>query len=90
MAASDLYDQPSRLAARPETISLYPDIIGQSSELQQTMRLVARVAPTNSTVLLLGETEPEKSWWPGPSTTTLRARPSDDQGELRHAAGYAY
>jgi len=56
MAASDLYDQPNRLAARPETISLYPDIIGQSSELQQTMRLVARVAPTNSTVLLLGET----------------------------------
>src|SRR5580698_6392954 len=34
----------------------YPEIIGESSELQQTLRLVSRVAPTNSTVLILGET----------------------------------
>jgi formate hydrogenlyase transcriptional activator len=34
----------------------YPEIIGQSAELQQTLRLITRVAPTNSTVLILGET----------------------------------
>ena len=39
-----------------ETNQHYPEIIGQSSELQQTLRLVSRVAPTNSTVLILGET----------------------------------
>lgn len=39
-----------------ETNQHYPEIIGRSQELQQTLRLVARVAPTNSTVLILGET----------------------------------
>ena len=56
MTAIDLYDQPGRVAARPAAIPIYPEIIGESSELQQTLRLVSRVAPTNSTVLILGET----------------------------------
>jgi len=34
----------------------YPEIIGQSSELRQTLQLMKRVAPTNTTVLILGET----------------------------------
>jgi formate hydrogenlyase transcriptional activator len=34
----------------------YPEIIGQSAELEQTLRLISRVAPTNCTVLILGET----------------------------------
>ena len=34
----------------------FPEIIGRSSELQHTLRLISRVAPTNSTVLVLGET----------------------------------
>ncbi len=34
----------------------FPEIIGQSSALQQTLRLISKVAPTNSTVLILGET----------------------------------
>ncbi len=34
----------------------YPEIIGTSTELQQILRLIARVAPTNSTVLISGET----------------------------------
>jgi formate hydrogenlyase transcriptional activator len=34
----------------------YPEMIGQSAELQQTLKLISRVAPTNSTVLILGET----------------------------------
>jgi len=39
-----------------ETNQHYPEIIGRSPELQQTLRLISRVAPTNSTVLILGET----------------------------------
>jgi transcriptional regulator with GAF, ATPase, and Fis domain len=34
----------------------YPEIIGQSEAVQQTLTLISRVAPTNSTVLILGET----------------------------------
>jgi formate hydrogenlyase transcriptional activator len=35
---------------------LYPDIIGTSPEMQKIYHLMSVVAPTNSTVLLLGET----------------------------------
>jgi len=34
----------------------FPEIIGASAELRQALGLISRVAPTNSTVLLLGET----------------------------------
>jgi transcriptional regulator with GAF, ATPase, and Fis domain len=34
----------------------YPEIIGESAEIQQTLRLISRVALTNSTVLIMGET----------------------------------
>jgi DNA-binding NtrC family response regulator len=37
----------------PET--LYKDIVGASPRMQRILRLVSRVAPTDSTVLLLGE-----------------------------------
>src|SRR5262245_58471161 len=37
----------------PET--LYKDIVGASPKMQRILRLVSRVAPTDSTVLLLGE-----------------------------------
>jgi transcriptional regulator with GAF, ATPase, and Fis domain len=39
-----------------ETNEHYPEIIGKSPELQQILRLVSIVAPTTSTVLILGET----------------------------------
>jgi formate hydrogenlyase transcriptional activator len=39
-----------------ETSQRYPEIIGQSAELEQTLGLISRVAPTNCTVLILGET----------------------------------
>ena len=34
---------------------LYKDIVGASPKIQRILRLVSRVAPTNSTVLLIGE-----------------------------------
>ena len=39
-----------------ETNQDYPEIIGRSTELQQTLHLISKVAPTNSTVLITGET----------------------------------
>jgi formate hydrogenlyase transcriptional activator len=41
---------------RIETNQDFPEIIGESRELQHTLRLISRVAPTSSTVLILGET----------------------------------
>jgi len=38
------------------TIQHFPEIIGSSPEVQEPLRLVSRVAPTNCTVLILGET----------------------------------
>lgn len=38
-------------ASRP-----YPEIIGESKEIDYTFRLISKVAPTESTVLILGET----------------------------------
>jgi formate hydrogenlyase transcriptional activator len=39
-----------------ETNSRYPEIIGESEAVHQMLRLVSRVAPSDSTVLILGET----------------------------------
>lgn len=39
-----------------ETNQYHSEIIGQSAEVEQTLQLISRVAPTTSTVLILGET----------------------------------
>ena len=51
-----LQEQQICLMEGVETNQYFPEIIGRSSELEQTLRLISRVAPTNSTVLILGET----------------------------------
>ncbi len=51
-----LQEQQICLMEGIETNQCFPEIIGRSSELEQTLRLILRVAPTNSTVLILGET----------------------------------
>ena len=51
-----LQEQQICLMEGIETNQYFPEIIGRSSELEQTLRLISRVAPTNSTVLILGET----------------------------------
>lgn len=45
-----------RLARKPLFNNQYPGIIGNCAEMQKVYRLMAMVAPSNSTVLLLGET----------------------------------
>ncbi len=39
-----------------QTSQNFSEIIGKSTELQLTLKLISKVAPTNSTVLILGET----------------------------------
>jgi DNA-binding NtrC family response regulator len=41
---------------RLDRIEGSPDLIGQSEKMEQVRRLIAKVAPTDSTVLILGET----------------------------------
>jgi DNA-binding NtrC family response regulator len=59
MTVSPSHARPAR-SARPRAgglppESLYRDIVGASPKMQRIFRLVARVAPTDSTVLLIGE-----------------------------------
>lgn len=51
-----LQEQQIRLMEGITTNQDFPEIIGSSSELQQTLWLISRVASTTSTVLILGET----------------------------------
>jgi len=41
--------------------------------LLQVLRQIDRIAPTDSTVLICGETGTGKNWWPGPSMIVARA-----------------
>jgi formate hydrogenlyase transcriptional activator len=54
MTTLDLTNKTTRVVERPQ--HSYDEIVGKSPELQQTLALISRVAPTDSTVLLLGET----------------------------------
>jgi transcriptional regulator with GAF, ATPase, and Fis domain len=51
-----LKEEQSSLMEGFDTNQDFPEIIGKSPELQHTLRLISRVAPTNSTVLVFGET----------------------------------
>lgn len=51
-----IQDETLMLQEPIQTSQLFPEIIGKSSGLQQTLRLISKVAPTSSTVLILGET----------------------------------
>ena len=44
-----------------EKVSMFEEIVGISPALQAVISRVTRVAPTESTVLITGETEPAKS-----------------------------
>ena len=53
---ASLKDESDYLQDEIRSLANYGDIIGQSDALQQTMKLVAEVAPVDSTVLVFGET----------------------------------
>jgi formate hydrogenlyase transcriptional activator len=51
-----LRDEQKGLGEGFDTNQDFPEIIGRSPELQHTLSLISRVAPTNSSVLVMGET----------------------------------
>jgi formate hydrogenlyase transcriptional activator len=53
---SRLEEEKMYLQEEIHTTRNYADIIGKSTELQKVFRLVAQVAPSDSTVMILGET----------------------------------
>ena len=55
-AKRELTNKYRALKQRLESIEGRSDLIGQSRAMQQVQRLIAKVAPTNSTALILGET----------------------------------
>ncbi len=52
----ELTNKYRALRQRLERLEGSPELVGQSEKTEQVRRLVARVAPTDSTVLILGET----------------------------------
>ena len=61
----------------------FDQIVGNSPALRRVLELVETVAPSDSTVLLLGETGRERSWSPAPFTTQPAQRPHLCEAQLR-------
>ncbi len=53
---SRVFDQVSEILGKVEARELFPNIIGQSEAMRGVFNQIMRVAPTDSTVLVIGET----------------------------------
>ena len=51
-----IFDQVTELLTKVEAVQLFPNIVGQSKEMRGVFNQIIKVAPTDSTVLILGET----------------------------------
>jgi len=51
-----IFDQVTELLSKVEAVQLFPSIVGQSIEMRSIFNQIMKVAPTDSTVLILGET----------------------------------
>jgi formate hydrogenlyase transcriptional activator len=66
-------EEMSSLEAEVRPEDKFEDIIGRSDPLRAALDQVKIVAPTNSTVLILGETGRARNSSPAPFTTAVRA-----------------
>ncbi|MDQ1473843.1 MAG: formate hydrogenlyase transcriptional activator, partial [Bryobacterales bacterium] len=57
----------------PEPKANFGEMVGRSAALRAVQRLIEVVAPTDATILLLGETGRGRNWLPEPSTGSVRA-----------------
>ncbi|MEI9970798.1 MAG: GAF domain-containing protein [Ignavibacteriota bacterium] len=64
-----LSEEKVYLEGRNRTDNRFEEIVGQSRVLKAVLKQVETVAPTDSTVLVYGETAPAKNCWPAPSTS---------------------
>ena len=51
-----VFDQVSEILSKVEARELFPDIVGQSKHMRGIFNQILKVAPTDSTVLIIGET----------------------------------
>ncbi len=51
-----VFDRVTELLGKVEARELFPEVIGQSKPMRSVFRQVLKVAPTDSTVLIIGET----------------------------------
>ena len=51
-----MFEQVAELLSRVDARELFPQIVGQSKAMRSVLSQIIKVAPTNSTVLILGET----------------------------------
>jgi len=56
-----------------EETTMIPNIIGDHPKVREIFRVIAKIAPTTSNVLINGNRGPARSWSHGPSTTGARA-----------------
>jgi len=52
---TNIFEQVTQLLGKMEAKTLFPDIIGQSNSVRKILSLIMRIAPTDSSVLILGE-----------------------------------
>ncbi|MFC1516006.1 sigma-54 interaction domain-containing protein [Thermodesulfobacteriota bacterium] len=53
---TQIFEQVSELLSKVDSKALFPEIIGQSKAMRGVFNQIIKVAPTDSTVLILGET----------------------------------
>ncbi len=53
---SRVFEQVSQILSKVEARELFPEIVGQSEAMRGIFNQIMKVAPTNSTVLIVGET----------------------------------
>jgi transcriptional regulator with GAF, ATPase, and Fis domain len=53
---TQIFDQVTELLTKVEAVELFPHIVGQSKGMRHVFNQIMKVAPTDSTVLVLGET----------------------------------
>ena len=63
----------------------FEGVIGNSPQMHDVIDRLKRIAPTDASVLIQGETAPARNWWPRPSTRTARGRTALRGAQLRGA-----
>jgi PAS domain S-box-containing protein len=67
-AEEKLQQENAALREEIDQTSMFEEIVGTSSALWNLLSRISKVAPSDSTVLITGETEQAKSWLHAPST----------------------
>jgi len=64
-----LVEENLYLRERSETETSLHGIIGNSTGIQNVLRMISRLKDTRTPVLISGESEPARNWWPARCTS---------------------